>query len=737
MGSLEQQHGALGASDVMLGLKQWLVDPETTDNIKTVEQLLSEPLQDALNSRPSYLDDTLTRAFDAAPRLSVTTARAASTPSSSTTSTSMSPQQTATFVPEEVFQDLEIFEPYRADVANNNNNNNNISATANGAVNRVFDAVDRSRLQGTRRYLAAMLKTPSCDVDVLHARQASLSKLSDAYAASSGKLDALLADMSRLERDALWMFRPHEQEMEALHDIAYFRTWFMTGFNRSSVSLTALNLYRMVASPLIGVLSPIVYFVMPYAILRLHYGVRLPFGTYVKFLWRSFRSGLMGAAGQGSQSWIRYVSCGFSLVFYFQSLLTSFEVSATLRKVCAIVVQRIDKVHRFFELGRELLQSLWSDDLVEPFFTRASWLPQEGAASSLSMLSAPPSGSGTFSMCSNFGANLKAFREFDAPGAAMSLRRIYIVDALLSVVRLRSSPGFNKVDVLPPKQYKAPLLCVKGGWHPCISHEVNIRNDFGLGGADPPGMMLTGPNAGGKSTLLKSMMIGVLLAQTLLTAPCSSMQLTPFAYLNSHVNVPDCKGRASLFEAEMNRAKANIDGLRALAADVESTALSRPERKHAFVIMDEIFSSTNPVEGIAGGYAVAKSIASTGVCLCAISTHFTYLCKLAKRTGLYSNWQMPVEGIADASDARSDDATKLNNKLNELDWNAGIRYPYKLRPGVCQQFIALELLKRTDFDADILRDAMAAKRDMLSPGSGPRPCPASQTKTKTKKKKRA
>lgn len=245
-------------------------------------------------------------------------------------------------------------------------------------------------------------------------------------------------------------------------------------------------------------------------------------------------------------------------------------------------------------------------------------------------------------------------------------------------------------------------------------------------------MVLTGPNAGGKSTLLKAMMVAAVMAQSLCVAPCSaSLALTPFAFLNSHVNVPDCKGRESLFEAEMYRARENLRYLHALQALEKISTAHLPDKDSAgkcaieiagpaFVILDEIFSSTNAVEGVAGAYAVAKHLVTGGNCICAVSTHFQYMCKLARRNPeLYTNYRMPVVMGKDASDTSHGSCRSITR----------IVYPYRLRRGVCTQYIALELLRRNDFDAALLAEAESIKAQLLAcrkKGAGKEPVESSK-----------
>ena len=55
-----------------------------------------------------------------------------------------------------------------------------------------------------------------------------------------------------------------------------------------------------------------------------------------------------------------------------------------------------------------------------------------------------------------------------------------------------------------------------------------VKNDIVL---DPNNnLVITGPNAGGKSTFIKSIAINIILSQTLCIAFCDKIELTPFYY---------------------------------------------------------------------------------------------------------------------------------------------------------------------------------------------------------------
>ena len=103
--------------------------------------------------------------------------------------------------------------------------------------------------------------------------------------------------------------------------------------------------------------------------------------------------------------------------------------------------------------------------------------------------------------------------------------------------------------------------------------------------------------------------------------------------------------------------------------------------------MDEIFNSTNPVEGIAGAYSIAKKMSEYDNNILIFTTHYIYLTKL-KRTGRFINYRMNVV----RGDAPHD-----------------ITYPYKLEEGVSKQYIALDLLRKNGFDDDIIDEAVRVR----------------------------
>jgi DNA mismatch repair protein MSH6 len=79
-----------------------------------------------------------------------------------------------------------------------------------------------------------------------------------------------------------------------------------------------------------------------------------------------------------------------------------------------------------------------------------------------------------------------------------------------------------------------PVLDITNGRHPCIIPQLGgdvIPNDLTLGSSNnkeaPPVMVLTGPNMGGKSTLLRQACLTVIMAQLGCYVPAEACTLTP------------------------------------------------------------------------------------------------------------------------------------------------------------------------------------------------------------------
>ena len=145
---------------------------------------------------------------------------------------------------------------------------------------------------------------------------------------------------------------------------------------------------------------------------------------------------------------------------------------------------------------------------------------------------------------------------------------------------------------------KQPMIEAVDFWNPFIPHTKVVPNTVSLNTGNERNMIITGPNTGGKSTIMKALMFSVLLAQTFGIAPAKKLIITPFTKLISYLNINDDTGAGiSLFKAEVKRAAELMHTLRGLRGN-----------EFAFVMIDEIFQGTTADKASELSYKFLKKL---------------------------------------------------------------------------------------------------------------------------------
>ena len=169
---------------------------------------------------------------------------------------------------------------------------------------------------------------------------------------------------------------------------------------------------------------------------------------------------------------------------------------------------------------------------------------------------------------------------------------------------------FTKPQILSSEY--GPQLELKEAFHPCVATsgftKHFIPNDVSL--TDPRFLLVTGPNMGGKSTLLRQTCVAVILAQMGSLVPAAEAKLTLFDRIFTRLGANDriLEGK-STFYVEMEECKALIS---------HGTEFS-------LAIMDELGRGTSTYDGYAIASGVVKYIVEDIKCLCLFSTHYHML----------------------------------------------------------------------------------------------------------------
>lgn len=253
------------------------------------------------------------------------------------------------------------------------------------------------------------------------------------------------------------------------------------------------------------------------------------------------------------------------------------------------------------------------------------------------------------------------------------------IDAYISMAKLYKEFENKRVKFCFA-QYKVdtkPSVEIEQFWNPFIdvNHVVPSSIIMGGTGSIPNNIIVTGPNAGGKSTILKSVVICVTLAQSFGIVPAKGIVITPFAKIATHLNiVDDIASGNSLFKAEVVRAHELLNMVQNLLPG-----------EFCFVLMDEIFNGTSPAEGQAAAFSVAKHLGSYPHAMTMIATHYQILTTLEKETKQFMNYKVSVTCHSDGT----------------------ISYPFTLERGISDQHIAIDILRLEGFSSTILDTAYA------------------------------
>ena len=230
----------------------------------------------------------------------------------------------------------------------------------------------------------------------------------------------------------------------------------------------------------------------------------------------------------------------------------------------------------------------------------------------------------------------------------------------------------------------------------CVKNDCNLKDN----------MIISGVNASGKTTYLKTTTLNVLFSQQIGFGCFQSMYFIPYTQIHSYLNIPDTSDRDSLFQAEARRCKDIIDMINngntlysekiilptpATENGVSSTICSDKfiKRERHFCIFDELYSGTNPLEASKSAYAFLLYLSKYNNVNYMITTHYKIICKkLEKKT------KVRINGIQRRIRCFQTDVVQ-----NE---DGSLKYKYKIKPGICRIQGAIEVLKNMNYPKDII-----------------------------------
>lgn len=529
-----------------------------------------------------------------------------------------------------------------------------------------------------------ILKTPINNISILKKRQEYIKKIIPIH----DKLKSLIIEIKNIENELIWFWDDKSMHhIDSMDDMIYFNWSFIPGIdintqlNDSEYALMGTNIYKIILSPVLTSITPIITLITP-LILMLWFNRKLHSDMPVKtIIWNYFKTLLSDdtmkvfIANPTKAQIASLLTKGLYLFMYFQNIYYSIQSSSNTNKLINVIHDKLNKMNKYITISKEIENICKKNDLLDltsylgyTDFSKDNNFYKENYFSHSVFLQDP----GLFT---NKGVILKVFKKFKF--YKTQLIDVFqfngMVDVLLSISSLLINNENNDkypYTLTSYKKSKTPSLSIKDIWHPYLIDGQVVKNSVIM----KNNLLITGPNAAGKSTFIKSIIINILLSQTIGINSCSHFEITPFYLIETYLHIPDIKGKSSLFEAEMIRSKEYIEKIKSL-----------DKKEFSFIVLDEIFSSTNYIEGFSGAYSILKNISKYKNTLFIVTTHYTDLSILEKDT-----------------------KKKIENYKFSVDYDKdkNIIFNYLLEKGVSHQYIALDLLKNNGFDEDIINDAI-------------------------------
>jgi energy-coupling factor transporter ATP-binding protein EcfA2 len=270
----------------------------------------------------------------------------------------------------------------------------------------------------------------------------------------------------------------------------------------------------------------------------------------------------------------------------------------------------------------------------------------------------------------------------------------------------KEKPKVKKVQKKPDNQ-------IFEMYYPAHDPKQAIKNNCDLG----KNMIITGPNASGKTTFLKSAALNLIFTQQFgMGCYSHAVIYRPYTHFHTYLNIPDSSDRDSLFQAEARRGKEILDAIVSDssgdgAADVSAICstsgceipsrktLNKPSSQNAFLLMDELFSGTNHDDAVSAAYGFLCYLGKQERQESArfmLTTHFVEICDHieANMAHVADNYQMTVKFGVD------EDVVDGHGDVGDVDQE--LQYLYKIQKGISNIRCGVHILKQMKYPKEVL-----------------------------------
>jgi len=218
--------------------------------------------------------------------------------------------------------------------------------------------------------------------------------------------------------------------------------------------------------------------------------------------------------------------------------------------------------------------------------------------------------------------------------AARAPELLHLFDRAVEVDAMRARARYAKAESAWAPRQDGDRLRLRGFRHPVLKRSLAeagrvadlVPLDIDL--ADPRLLLISGPNAGGKTVTLKSIGLAALMAQSVIPIPAEDAPLLPVfdAVLIDVGDEQSIADALSSFSAHLTHLKAILGGA----------------GPRSLVLLDEVGGGTDPEEGVALARGILESLAAKGARVLA-TTHYGQLKVLVEEDDRFRHASMAFD----------------------------------------------------------------------------------------------
>jgi len=496
-----------------------------------------------------------------------------------------------------------------------------------------------------------IIKNPTNDLQLLLERQ----KVN--YQIFNYQLETL----KNKEKDLLWiMTLKKEIDEDTSINLLFPSTYIINNLNNYRLFLDSYHLYKTVFMPMSCLIYPLTIVFAPYYYLNKYMGLNITINKYFQILFELIKI-IFKSSGNLKKDLTKIISFCFYIAIYIYSIYQTFVLSYIIIKTREKLLTKIKGLVDFIKTSLVLIKR--SNFIWKPYFLYNNEVTIDNINESIYYLDKI-----TYDLSTIY----KLWKNDNYKSYIITiLKVVYTLDVINVISKLKR----NKYWSIPT--FNNNHLKIWGIRNPLLSNE-QVTNPVNLN----KNMIITGVNAGGKTTYVKSIASNIILAQTFGIINALKGEMFLYDAVVSFMRISDEVGEKSYFEAEINCCSKMID----IAEDIKKN------NKRGLFILDEPMHSTPPIEGMSVAYSIAEYLGKMNGITIIITTHFHKLIELE-------------ENYIDRFINLSVNAHKKNNKY---------LFDYKINKGGSKQIIAIELLKKHKLNNDIINSAIEIKNKLCN-----------------------